>query len=232
MQDDFDRWLEDELRRGSSALARRPVPAEPRYLSVRRHHGLRPLSRGVLAVLSAVTLAGGGAAAAAASGSPTPQLWGQQVQAVVSSCRDSLSAGFAGVGDCVSATTNSRPSPTPAIAATSPAAAVEAQPPSNPTAPSREDGARPSVSARDDRQSRQGPPPSGPARGDDGRPGRGQDRDGGRQDDGRSAQSAASGQGRGGEDRGRSGQPQPSVTRGDSGNRSGAADHKSEGGKR
>ena len=93
----FDAWLERELQRQLNAVApRSPRPAQARYQAA------MPSRRyGLLRILPAVAAAGA-VTATAVTGSPNPQVWGQQVKAQVESCKDLLHTGQHGIGDCVS----------------------------------------------------------------------------------------------------------------------------------
>ncbi len=54
-----------------------------------------------IAAVAAVAAAGA-VTATAVTGSPNPQVWGQQVKAAVEQCKDNLQTGQHGIGDCVS----------------------------------------------------------------------------------------------------------------------------------
>jgi hypothetical protein len=122
MRDDFDRWLEDNLKRrldAQSGLHSRPGQA--RYALLERRRGLAgfaPLAGGAAAAKiragAAVALAAAGAATTGAvTHSSNPTVWGRQVSAAVTSCRNALSTGQHGLGDCVSAFAQSHVAPSP-----------------------------------------------------------------------------------------------------------------------
>ncbi len=52
---------------------------------------------------AALVLGGGSVAATAATGSPNPAVWGKIVNAAVTTCKDHLTDGRHGIGQCVSA---------------------------------------------------------------------------------------------------------------------------------
>jgi hypothetical protein len=54
-----------------------------------------------IAAVAAVAAAGA-VTATAVTGSPNPQVWGQQVSEKVESCKAALKTGQHGIGDCVS----------------------------------------------------------------------------------------------------------------------------------
>src|SRR5216683_1597048 len=88
MTEQFDAWLERELQRQLNAVA----PHSPRPA---------PAAAKAIAAVAAVAAAGA-VTATAVTGSPNPQVWGQQVKAQVESCKDALTTGQHGIGDCVS----------------------------------------------------------------------------------------------------------------------------------
>jgi trimeric autotransporter adhesin len=113
--EDFDRWLEDELSFVSSSLSSRAVPCEPRYLATGRRGPIAmllpaPARSKLLSAFAAATLIGSSTvvAAAAATGSASPEVWGQQVRAVVDACKSELSTGEYRLGTCVGAFTVTR----------------------------------------------------------------------------------------------------------------------------
>lgn len=62
-----------------------------------------PASAAAKAVAAVVAVAAAGTVTATAvTGSPNPQVWGQQVKAAVEQCKDNLQSGQHGIGDCVS----------------------------------------------------------------------------------------------------------------------------------
>ena len=110
MNQEFDQWLEDELDTGFAALSSRPVPSEPRYRRIAdaRSNFLSSVfarlrgSRFLAPALAAALITGGGTAAAAAATGTNPVEFGQQVSQAVVSCKDQLTSGERGVGECVS----------------------------------------------------------------------------------------------------------------------------------
>jgi hypothetical protein len=109
MAEQFDMWLERELRRQLTAVTpSSPPPAQARYQTpiVNRRHGMLrilPATVAAKAVAAVAVLAiAGSVTATLVTGSPNPQDWGQQVQAAVEQCRDMLHSGQHGIGDCVS----------------------------------------------------------------------------------------------------------------------------------
>ncbi len=109
MTEQFDAWLERELQRQLNAVApRSPRPAQAWYQAAmpsRRYGMLRilPAAAAAKAIAAVAAVAAAGAVTATAvTGSPNPQVWGQQVKAQVESCKDALKTGQHGIGDCVS----------------------------------------------------------------------------------------------------------------------------------
>jgi hypothetical protein len=107
----FEKWLEEELRRGFGQVHARP-PAVPRYASlrpvVRRNpliHSIAAIAKSKVAIAAtAITLAAGGGvgAKAAVTGDPNPFHWGQKVKNQVANCKQNLAPGDHGIGKCVS----------------------------------------------------------------------------------------------------------------------------------
>jgi hypothetical protein len=110
MTQDFDRWLERELDKGFTALTSLPVPSEARYRPASSPRGtflsrvLAGLGKSRLAVpvLAAALIGGGGTAFASAATGTHPVELGQQVSSAVVTCKDRLTAGEHGIGECVS----------------------------------------------------------------------------------------------------------------------------------
>ena len=106
--DDFEREIEFELKRTIDPLVGASIPqrrtVQSRATRTRALVGgagaaiATKLVTGVVAAAAAVTVAG-----AATTGSLDPGVWGQQVSSRVQECKDALSAGQHGIGDCVSA---------------------------------------------------------------------------------------------------------------------------------
>ena len=106
--DDFEREIEFELKRtigplvGASIPQRRAVQSRAtRSRALVGGAGAAIAAKfltGVVAAAAAVTVAG-----AATTGSLDPGVWGQQVSSRVQDCKNALSAGQHGIGDCVSA---------------------------------------------------------------------------------------------------------------------------------
>lgn len=104
---DIERELESELHRFLDRLAEEPVP--PLRLAA---HGraVRTVVGGAGAAVTLKLLTGIAAAAAvvtvagvATTGSVNPVDWGQQVSQRVAACKQDLTDGQHGIGDCVSA---------------------------------------------------------------------------------------------------------------------------------
>jgi hypothetical protein len=108
---DIERELESELHRVLDPIAAGPVPgrrtAQSRATRTRALVGgagaalTFKLLSGAVAAAAAVTVAG-----AATTGSLNPGVWGQQVTQRVQQCKDELADGQHGIGDCVSAFSN------------------------------------------------------------------------------------------------------------------------------
>ena len=102
--DEFDTWLHDEFAREFVRFSQRPPPSGARYRAATSQRLSRRLKLGLLAAAVAVGLLGTGSlAAAAVTGSTNPQVWGQFMNDVVTSCKDQLASGQHGIGQCVSA---------------------------------------------------------------------------------------------------------------------------------
>src|SRR5579859_4676438 len=107
---DFEREIEHELHRvldtslaGSIPAWRAPSPGSlgKRVLGgAGAALGVKVLT-GIVAVAAAATVAGA-ATETVITGSMSPIVWGQQVKLQVEACKDKLSAGQHGIGDCVS----------------------------------------------------------------------------------------------------------------------------------
>lgn len=97
MNDEFESWLSSELDRGLGGARPRPRFAAP-------SRARRVTLRAAVLAVAAVLVTGGAALAAgtAVTGTPNPAVWGQQVQAKVESCRQTLQSGQHGIGQCVS----------------------------------------------------------------------------------------------------------------------------------
>ncbi len=109
MSGPFDAWLERELQRQLNGVTPpSPGPAQARYQAVmlnRRYRMLRilPASAAAKAIAAVAAVAAAGTVTATAvTGSPNPQVWGQQVKAAVEQCKDNLKTGQHGIGECVS----------------------------------------------------------------------------------------------------------------------------------
>jgi hypothetical protein len=105
---DIERELESALRRELDAITAEPIPA--RRLAPSRTTRARAVLGGAGAALTFKVLSGAAVAAAAvtvagaaATGSLNPADWGQQVSQQVQVCKDELTDGEHGIGDCVSA---------------------------------------------------------------------------------------------------------------------------------
>ena len=105
---DFDREIEFELHRMLDSIDRDPIPLRRRVPS--RTTRTRALLGGAGAAVAAKLVTGVAVAAAAvtvagasATGSLDPTVWGQLVSQRVEQCKESLSDGKHGIGDCVSA---------------------------------------------------------------------------------------------------------------------------------
>ena len=111
---DLDRELRSAVRKqGGAARGPSPHPSQAAYhaafMATSRPHRFSSLraatSPRLLAGLSAALLAVGGgslAYAAAATGSSDPGVWGKTVTAAVEQCKDQLTSGIHGIGECVS----------------------------------------------------------------------------------------------------------------------------------
>jgi hypothetical protein len=99
----FDAWLEDELAREFVRFSEVPLPQGAPYradfsLRISRRLAAKTV---VLIAAAAVALAGT-TALAAVTGSANPQVWGQYVEDVVTTCKSQLETGQHGIGGCVS----------------------------------------------------------------------------------------------------------------------------------
>lgn len=107
---DFEREIEHELHRVLDTSLTGSIPAwrAPGQGSLGRRLlggagaalGVKVLT-GIVAVAAAATVAGA-ATETVITGSVSPLVWGQQVKLQVEACKDKLSAGQHGIGDCVS----------------------------------------------------------------------------------------------------------------------------------
>jgi hypothetical protein len=103
---DLERELESELHRVLDPMSSLPIP--PRRAAHSRMSA-RTLLGGAGAALTFKILTGVAAAAAAVTvvgaattGSLNPTVWGQQVEQQVQTCKDELTQGDHGIGQCVS----------------------------------------------------------------------------------------------------------------------------------
>lgn len=111
---DFDKWLEHELQnRAAAHMGPRPMPVQAEYHAAFLKQANRvPVFAKVAALLSAKVVVGltlgvlavsaASAGEAAITGSANPTAWGQQVVQQVEKCKDALTPGAHGIGDCVS----------------------------------------------------------------------------------------------------------------------------------
>ena len=116
---DFEREIEQELHRVLDQSVPATIPAwrVPRPWSMTRRIlggtgvalGFKVLT-GVVLAAAAATVAGA-AAETVITGSADPSVWGQQVKLQVEACKDKLSAGQHGIGDCVSDFTSKHEEP-------------------------------------------------------------------------------------------------------------------------
>jgi len=107
---EFERWLEEELKRGVRSAS--GPPPVPRYATLPHAtggwhltHAIAATAKSKVAVAAtAVALAAGGTvgAKAAVTGNANPFQWGQQVKQKVVTCKQSLKPGEHGIGKCVS----------------------------------------------------------------------------------------------------------------------------------
>jgi hypothetical protein len=107
---DFEREIEHELHRALDSAMAGTIPAwrvpRPRSFA-RRLLGGAGVAIGVkvltgIAVAAAAATVAGAATETVITGSVDPSVWGQQVKLQVDACKDRLSAGRHGIGDCVS----------------------------------------------------------------------------------------------------------------------------------
>ena len=108
MTDEFDLWLEDELRQGYARFSAMPPPAGAPYRAEVPAAGFWRLPRTARAAIVVAAVATGligstALAAAAVTGSASPQAWGQYVTDAVSTCKSELGSGQHGIGQCVRA---------------------------------------------------------------------------------------------------------------------------------
>jgi hypothetical protein len=112
--DDLDRLLDQELQRrlgwrlGPSAQFQQSAYYAAFFAQGDPSSALASPTRGLVktaaGLVSASLIVGAGAAIAVAStGSPDPGVWGQTVNAAVSTCKDQLAGGERGIGQCVRA---------------------------------------------------------------------------------------------------------------------------------
>jgi hypothetical protein len=105
MKDEFDVWLEGELGKGYLPFSATPPPPGAPYRASVQATGLRRLARGRAAraaIVAAVVAIGLMGTTALAAGSANPQVWGQYIGDVVTSCKSELRSGQHGIGQCVS----------------------------------------------------------------------------------------------------------------------------------
>ena len=109
MKDEFENWLADELTKGYVPFGARPLPVGAPYRGGAPAMGPRWLPRGLAArtavIIAAVSIGLLGTtvlAAAAVTGSSNPQVWGQYIDDVVTTCKSQLGSGQHGIGNCVS----------------------------------------------------------------------------------------------------------------------------------
>lgn len=107
---DFEREIEQELHRVLDPSVAGSIPAwrvpSPRSFTKRLLSGAGA-ALGVkvltgLAVAAAAATIAGAATETAITGSVSPTVWGQQVKMQVDACKDKLSDGQHGIGECVS----------------------------------------------------------------------------------------------------------------------------------
>jgi hypothetical protein len=110
---DLDSQLERELRRQIGSLSgTRPFASQSAYHAAFLQASRTDLRSRLASVASskvaaglavaALAVGGGSLAAAAATGSTDPVVWGKTVTAAVDQCKDQLSNGIHGIGECVS----------------------------------------------------------------------------------------------------------------------------------
>lgn len=118
MDTEIDCWLTEQLHASIGQTPVGPLPGTPRYLvrhpHLWRHKRMSLLSGSLPALLTtkaaaaagvALLAAGGGVAAkTAVTGNPNPLNWGQTVTQAVQTCKQDLTAGQHGIGQCVSST--------------------------------------------------------------------------------------------------------------------------------
>src|SRR4051794_38801099 len=104
---DLEREIEFELHRKLDAIGREPIP--PRRAVPSRATRTRAVVGGAGAALAMKLVSGIAVAAAAVTvagtattGSLDPGVWGHQVTQQVQQCKDALSSGQHGIGECVS----------------------------------------------------------------------------------------------------------------------------------
>jgi hypothetical protein len=124
---DFEREIEQELHRVLDPTLAGSIPSwrvPPSASFRKRLLGGAGVALGVkvltgIAVAAAAATVAGAATETVITGSVSPAVWGQQVKLQVDACKDRLSAGQHGIGDCMSDFTSkheetpsdSRPSP-------------------------------------------------------------------------------------------------------------------------
>lgn len=106
---DFERELERELHRILDPIAAAPIPLRraPSGAIGRRLLGGAGVALGLklatgVAIAAFAAVAAGATTEVAITGSLNPADWGQQVSQTVTDCKNKLSAGQHGIGDCVS----------------------------------------------------------------------------------------------------------------------------------
>jgi len=110
----FDRWLEKQLQNeGVKQSGPSPMPAQAQYhasylqggphMSVLAKAASVVSANAVGLVVAALAVGAAGVASEAAiTGSADPSNWGQQVVLQVDKCKDALTPGSHGIGECVS----------------------------------------------------------------------------------------------------------------------------------
>lgn len=154
---DFEREIEQELHRALDPTLTGSIPAwrvpGPGSLA-KRLLGGAGVALGVkvltgIAVAAAAATIAGAATETAITGSLSPTVWGQQVKLQVDACKDKLSDGQHGIGECVSefakkhGETESDTHQSPEAAETKPGD----KKPAHPAAPGHSDGTKPPAGA-------------------------------------------------------------------------------------
>ncbi len=111
----FDRWLDEQLQNQAvKQSGPSPMPAQAQYhasyLQGGPHMSVLAKAASVVSAKGAIGLAvaalavgaAGVASEAAITGSANPTNWGQQVVLQVDKCKDALTPGSHGIGECVS----------------------------------------------------------------------------------------------------------------------------------